>query len=67
MRLSLRTLRICPALLVVIGLSMTSAATAVADDSREFAKFVDRYLVDDLLTEVKRLANQTQRKNLTID
>ena len=31
------------------------------------AGHVDRYLVDDLLTEVKRLANQTQRKNLTID
>ena len=34
------------ALLLVIGLSTVSAATAAADDSREFAKLVDRYLVE---------------------
>jgi len=46
MRVVATFLQIRTALLVVIGLCMAPCAVVVADESRDFARFVDRYLVE---------------------
>jgi len=46
MRVPAITLPVRTALLIVVSLSLASAATAATDDSREFATLVDRYLAE---------------------
>lgn len=46
MRVPALTLPVRTALLIVVSLSLASAAAAATDDSREFATLVDRYLAE---------------------